>query len=188
MNGKLRIERLMTPAECAPGTTDAERAEAAAFGSEQRRREYLTWRAVVRCEVGADARIGYDALGAPVVENYPVHIGVAHCPGWVAVCISDKRCAVDIERTDRDFGRAASRYMTFEEQALAGDPLLPAAVWCAKEVLYKYAGRRGLDLLRDLRVERADLGGGTLAGRICGGEPIAMSLCRTEEYLAVYIL
>ena len=78
--------------------------------------------------------------------------------------------------------------MTPEEQALADDPLLPAAVWCAKETLYKYAGRRELDLLRDLRITEADLAAGCLAGRIAGGAPVAMRLLCRDGYLATFIL
>ena len=78
-------------------TTEEERAEAARFGSARRRSEYLTWRTLVRRELGRDAVIGYNGVGAPVVtspEGY--FIGVSHCRERVAVCISRQRCAVDI--------------------------------------------------------------------------------------------
>ena len=135
----------LTAEESARWTTSEERAAAAGFVSERRRAEFLTWRAVVRRELGDDVGIAYDALGAPVLTNRAVHISVAHCAGRIAVCASPERCAVDIEPATRDFRRAASRYLTPEEEALSDDPLLPGIVWCAKETLYKYAGRRELD-------------------------------------------
>lgn len=184
----LIIEAPWPEGEAAAWATAEERAAAAAFGSERRRREYLTWRALVRRELGRDVRIAYDAVGAPVLENRPEYLSVSHCDGRVAVCLSLRRCAVDIEPVTRNFGRVLSRYMTPEEQALADDPLLPAAVWCAKETLYKYAGRRELDLLRDLRITEADLAAGCLAGRIAGGAPVAMRLLCRYGYLATFIL
>lgn len=184
----LIIEAPWPEGEAAAWATAEERAAAAAFGSERRRREYLTWRALVRRELGRDVRIAYDAVGAPVLENRPEYLSVSHCDGRVAVCLSLRRCAVDIEPVTRNFGRVLSRYMTPEEQALAVDPLLPAAVWCAKETLYKYAGRRELDLLRDLRITEADLAAGCLAGRIAGGAPVAMRLLCRDGYLAIFIL
>lgn len=184
----LIIEVPWPEGEAAAWATAEERAAAAAFGSERRRREYLTWRALVRRELGRDVRIAYDAVGAPVLENRPEYLSVSHCDGRVAVCLSLRRCAVDIEPVTRNFGRVLSRYMTPEEQALADDPLLPAAVWCAKETLYKYAGRRELDLLRDLRITEADLAAGCLAGRIAGGAPVAMRLLCRDGYLATFIL
>lgn len=184
----LIIEAPWPEGEAAAWATAEERAAAAAFGSERRRREYLTWRALVRRELGRDVRIAYDAVGAPVLENRPEYLSVSHCDGRVAVCLSLRRCAVDIEPVTRNFGRVLSRYMTPEEQALADDPLLPAAVWCAKETLYKYAGRRELDLLRDLRITEADLAAGCLASRIAGGAPVAMRLLCRDGYLATFIL
>lgn len=184
----LIIEAPWPEGEAAAWATAEERAAAAAFGSERRRREYLTWRALVRRELGRDVHIAYDAVGAPVLENRPEYLSVSHCDGRVAVCLSLRRCAVDIEPVTRNFGRVLSRYMTPEEQALADDPLLPAAVWCAKETLYKYAGRRELDLLHDLRITEADLAAGCLAGRIAGGAPVAMRLLCRDGYLAIFIL
>lgn len=184
----LFIEAPWPESEAAAWATPDERAAAAAFGSERRRREYLTWRAIVRRELGRGVRIDYDGVGAPVLEDRAEYLSVSHCDGRVAVCISAGRCAVDIEPVTRNFGRVLSRYMTPEEQALADDPQLPAAVWCAKETLYKYAGRRELDLLHDLRILEADFAAGRLVGSIAGGEPVSMSLLRREEYLVTFIL
>ena len=130
----------LTAEESARWTTSEERAAAAGFVSERRRAEFLTWRAVVRRELGDDVGIAYDALGAPVLTNRAVHISVAHCAGRIAVCASPERCAVDIEPATRDFRRAASRYLTPEEEALSDDPLLPGIVWCAKETICTSCG------------------------------------------------
>lgn len=187
MIARLRIVAPMSDEESAPWTTSEERAAAAQFGCARRRAEFLTWRAAVRREVGADAAIGYDAVGAPVLTNYPLFLSVAHCPGRVAVAVSEARCAVDIEPAARDFSRVAARCMTAEERALCADPLWPGIVWCAKEALYKYAGRPGLDLLRDLRLERFDPAAGRLTGRIAGGPPEELEVRCEEGFLVVAI-
>lgn len=105
----------MDEAGVAGWVTSDELSEAGRFVREGRRREYLTWRAVVRRELGADVRIAYDAAGAPVVDRDGVYVGVSHCRGRVAVCLSDVPCAVDIEPETRDFSRAALRYMSPSE-------------------------------------------------------------------------
>ena len=77
----------MDEAGVAGWVTSDELAEAGRFVREGRRREYLTWRAVVRRELGADVRIAYDAAGAPVVDRDGVYVGVSHCRGvWPSVC------------------------------------------------------------------------------------------------------
>ncbi|MDE7304688.1 MAG: 4'-phosphopantetheinyl transferase superfamily protein [Alistipes sp.] len=103
-----------------------------------------------------------------------VHVAVSHCEDCIAVAFADTPCAVDVESASRDFGRVVSRCMSAEERILSDDPLWPAIVWCAKETLYKFAGRRELDLLRDLRIEEADFHSASLVGRICGGEALRL--------------
>ena len=102
---------------------------AAALKPASRREEFLMWRSIVYRRL-PDAEIAYNAVGAPVVCNYPLHIGVSHCPGYVAVCFSDRPCAVDIEPLARDFGRAAARFASAEERQLSDSPLLLPALWC----------------------------------------------------------
>lgn len=177
----------MDEAGVAGWVTSDELSEAGRFVREGRRREYLTWRAVVRRELGADVRIAYDAAGAPVVDRDGVYVGVSHCRGRVAVCLSDVPCAVDIEPETRDFSRAALRYMSPSEQALSGDPLLPAAVWCAKEALYKYARRPGWTCCTTCGWRRwisqpESLSGASAAGRRSG------SRCIVPTGLSRYIL
>ncbi|WP_234025736.1 4'-phosphopantetheinyl transferase superfamily protein [Alistipes sp. Marseille-P5061] len=168
-------------------TTEEERAEAARFGSARRRSEYLTWRTLVRRELGRDAVIGYNGVGAPVVtspEGY--FIGVSHCRERVAVCISRQRCAVDIESVSRNFGAALARCMTPRERTLSTDERLGAALWCAKEALYKYAGRRELELQRDVQVLGVDFEAGRIVGRICGGEPLELQLRCIDDCVVVW--
>lgn len=184
------MNRLLTahPADAAAlgeWITDAERAAAAAFGSERRRREYLTWRAVVRRTLGPGLRIGYDPLGAPVLPDLSLHLSVTHCADCVAVALSEAPCAVDAEPADRDFSRVLARCLTPSEVALSADPCWPAVAWCAKETLYKYARRRELDLCRDLQLVGADLAAGRVAGRIGDGAPLPMRIHRVEGVLIV---
>ena len=102
---------------------------AAALKPASRREEFLMWRSIVYRRL-PDAEIAYNAVGAPVVCNYPLHIGVSHCPGYVAVCFSDRPCAVDIEPLARDFGRGGSplcfcrRAAVVRQSAVVAGPLV----------------------------------------------------------------
>lgn len=186
---RLVIEAPLPVGEAARWATPDELAAARTFAP-ARAQEYLAWRAIVRREVGRDARIGYNAVGAPVLENYPLHLAVSHCRGRVAVGISEARCAVDIERTDRRFGRLLARYLTAEERQLSDHPLFAAIGWCAKETLYKYAGRRGCDLLHDLCIEAVrftEARAGELTGRCCDGAPLRLHFREQEGFVTVWL-
>ena len=185
---RLLIEPPMTIAAANAWATLEERQRAETFGNERRRREFLTWRAIVRRELGRDIRIAYDEVGAPVLPDGEAFIAVAHCADRVAVCLSPNRCAVDIECADRDFTRAASRFLTPSEAVLADDPRWPGFVWCAKEALYKYAGGRHLDFREDLRIVSADLAAGHLTGCISCEPPVSLSAGCRGGFLVVHTL
>lgn len=160
--------------EVAAVTPPEERAEAEErFSAEGRRAEWLAWRGVVRellCDKGfaaEDFRIVYNECGAPEVRRADnsqmlYYIGVSHCKGRVAVVMSSAPCGVDIEWADRNFERAASRYISPEERALEQHcpERVSGAVWCAKEAVYKYFSAQGVkypDFLNDIRVVASDL-------------------------------
>ncbi len=203
---RLIVSQPLSETEIALRTTPEEQAHARTFGCVRRRSEWLSWRAIVRRELSrewvcdpAGIRIGYDAAGAPRVEileprksvpgssGCAVHVAVSHCEGSIAVAFADTPCAVDVESAARDFGRVVSRYMTVEEQTLSDVPWWPAVVWCAKETLYKFAGRCELDLLRDLRIEEVDFHTAALVGRICGGEALRLHFLQLGGRIIVFL-
>ena len=128
-------------------------ASASRFQNERRRNEHLAWRRIVRRELGREVVIDYNDTGAPCVDTPNIYISIAHCPERVAVAIAEERIGVDIESRERNFLAAASRFMSKEERVLCHDEDWAAMVWCTKEACYKYHGKRGIDLLDDIRIE-----------------------------------
>ena len=139
-------------------------ASAMRFQNEKRRREHLAWRRVVRRELGTKVHIGYNDVGAPVVDAEGKWISVAHGGESVAVAIADCPVGVDIESVTRGFDRVAPRYMTEAELSLTESPDWACYVWCAKEAMYKLYGRRGVELRGELRVESFDSESMTIYG------------------------
>lgn len=184
---RLFIEPPLAEGELLSLASEAECRYVANFKQERRRREALMWRYIVRRELGEDVEIAYNENGAPVLLNREESIGVSHSADFVAVVISDKRCAVDIERLDRNFDRVAERYIRPEEQNLSQDCRLAAAVWCAKETLYKYSDEVGLDFLRDVKVLSVDFDRGLIVGQIKGNLPVDMRMMFHSDNVVVYI-
>ncbi len=169
---RLLLSAPLSDAELAPWTTLDERNAAASLEPPVRRREWLSWRALVRRTLRSDSlTFSYNAIGAPLIQGSSLMLSVSHCEGTIAVALSETPCAVDVETLDRNFGRVAPRCMTPAERALSADPHWPALVWCAKECLCKFAGRRGLDSLADLRIEAVDFAARTLSARVLGADP-----------------
>lgn len=186
-SARLFIEQPLSEGELLALSGEAERRIVANFGTEARRREALMWRYIVHRELGADAKIAYNEIGAPILENRTEHIGVSHSADFVAVIISNRPCAIDIERLDRNFERVASRYIRPDEENLSCDERLRAVAWCAKETLYKYADERGLDLLRDIKLLSIDFDNAELLGQIKDNPPVKMRMAFHSENVVVYI-
>lgn len=166
---RLLVEEIPWAYACCDALITAEDvASASRFQNERRRNEHLAWRRVVRRELGRKISIGYNEVGAPVVDTPDTYISVAHGADCVAVAISDRRVGVDIERTDRDFGSVSSRYMTLAEQQLSADERWAAVVWTAKEALYKLYGRRGVELREELQIESYNADTHQLKARMIG--------------------
>ena len=159
-----------------------------AFTSPSRRAERLAWRRVLR-RLSPDAEVEYEPSGAPRLKNSPyTYISVSHCRDVVAVVLSCAKCGVDVERVDRDFARVAERYMTAAESALCSEEWWAAAVWCAKECLYKMAGREGADFKRDIVVESVDTSTSQILCRAYG-EPMTLHYAMPDEkHLLAYSL
>lgn len=187
-DAELLVERPLGIEELTALATESERRTAEGFGSERRRREYLMWRYMVRRRLGADVLIGYGPTGCPQLENRKdYYIGVSHSDDLVAVVLSPRRCAVDVERLARDFPKVARRYVSPAEEGLSDDPRLAAVLWCAKETLYKYSDAAGLDLLRDIRISRVDFAAGTVAGSVRGGSEVEMRMSERDGNMIVWV-
>lgn len=162
--------------------------------SKKRIRESATWRGVLRerlqklgCEA-ARQEIRYNEVGAPYIEGSELKFSVSHSSEFVAVIVSDSRCAIDIESTERDFERVARRYVTEEESKLeSGEMPLLALLWSAKETLYKYSGRSGLDFLSDLRITGIDSEAQSMEGMIGHEATPQLKYMLHENHVVVYI-
>lgn len=188
--GILAVDAIPPAADLLAAATDGDLRAVAGFVSAGRRAERLAWRALLREAAGIEPDVDYTAAGAPVLTSLPdFNISVSHCRDMVAVAVARGRCGVDIERLDRNFARVAPRYLSAAERALSDDARLPAAVWCAKESLFKMQGREGVDLLRDVTVTSVDFACGTVCGRVSGNPEVTMRLFQPDdEHIVVFRL
>ncbi len=162
--------------------TQAEQVQASSYKSARRRSEFLAWRAMLH-ELLPDAEVLYAPSGAPQLYNPQLlpfsHLSVSHGAGYAALLLSSAPCGLDIERTER------------LSELLPSPELLPVVVWCAKEALYKWAGREGVDFLEDIQIAPLEeVAGASLVGRVrMEGESykeVALSYRAFEELAIVH--
>lgn len=148
--------------------SDEERAYASGL-TERRRREWITWRAVLRGQTDRWAlsdkalRVAYAESGEPLFEGVQGSLSVTHSRRFVAVARAlAGRCGIDIEQLDRNFEHIENKYISDAERGLAAarDERFRAAAWCVKEAMFKCVGRAGVDFRRDLRIIEVDFENG----------------------------
>lgn len=158
----------------------------------RRRKEWLTWHGMIREGLGEHVSADYDASGQPVLVGHAGHISVSHTKDLVVLYYQPERCGVDIEEVERNFGRVSGRYISAEEWALPQadreDDRFLALMWCAKETAYKYAGKQGVDLLKDIRVTRIDTARSTVDVSMAGTGRILLKYRFFQQHCLAYTL
>ena len=183
-DGLLAVEPIAELELLEAEATAAELSSVEGITAKSRRAERLAWRRLLREVAGEWCDITYTEQGAPCITNSQYkHISVSHCADCVALLLSDKPCGVDIERTERNFERVASKYISeAERERLKVDsPLKMAAIWCAKEALYKMANRAGVDFLRDMEILWLDIEEGELRARLLGERIVEMRIVQPDS-------
>lgn len=127
------------------------------FRSENRRREFVTVRALLRSllPAGSQYTLEYDSFGKPRLD-LSYSISISHTGKFVAILLSDGlESGLDLELLRPGIDQLARKFVSpaefekLEESHLAEQLHI---IWGAKEVLYKIYGRKQLDFKNHLYV------------------------------------
>lgn len=187
MNSRLFIEKIRSEEILRGDATSDDLAVVDNFSNEGRRCEVLAWRAILRRELGKQVEISYDEFGAPQVDTPNINISISHSKDAVAVLISERPCAIDIESLNRDFRRVASRYLSAREYEMAERYDLFAEMWSAKEALYKFYRKGGVDLICDIHLHDYFAENSCFTATICEGKMVVVKILREENLVVALI-
>jgi phosphopantetheinyl transferase len=95
-----------------------------------------------------------DDCGKPQLHLLEGHISIAHCKGLaVGILHSALPCGIDIEQISPKIQRVTHRICSESEMTWAGESLdRLSTLWCAKEALYKYYGKKKLDFKNEIQL------------------------------------
>lgn len=178
----LAIWKIDEPLECLlEKSLDWQREHCQRLGSENRKCEWLSWQMLLR-EILGDVVTDYRPSGAPYIIDSKRFLSVSHCRNYAAVLISSSPCAVDIEPKDRDFSKAASRFLTDKESTFA-DNL--GTVWGTKETVFKLLENDNIEMLKDIIVE--DIADEKIRARV-GDKIFNLTYLGVNQLNVVYLL
>ena len=85
-----------------------------------------------------------DENGKPSIPNDDRHISISHTVGFASIMIGNE-AAVDVQEFRPKIVGMADRFLDENERKMAPDVELTTLLWAAKEVVYKFNGKPGLD-------------------------------------------
>jgi phosphopantetheinyl transferase len=104
-----------------------------------------------------------DEHDKPRIDDNQYYFSISHSWPYVAAVVSPYvECGIDIQTWHPKMEKLQSKFLSSEEQVFfRNDPRLITLAWSAKEAVYKWQGRRGVDFIEHLPVTRVeDLGVG----------------------------
>lgn len=123
---------------------------------ENRRREWLAVRVLLKVLLGREVKIGYLEHGSPYLPGEYLHISLSHTKGYAAVLLSENPFpGIDIEYVSERVKKISSRFMSEAElqhvnQACETTHLL--LHWSGKETLFKALQQQEVDFRGDLHI------------------------------------
>lgn len=144
----------------------------------QRRLEWLACRLALQqlLPQGSEVRLCKNQWGRPYLQPGMGHISLSHSYPFAAAALHPSHAVgIDLEQAREQLVRIKHKFLSPEEQALAGDdPEKLCLYWTAKEALYKLKGKPGVIFARDIMVGPDAKAGAGILNATLEGEPYAL--------------
>ena len=125
--------------------------------NERRRIEHLAGRFLLKhLEANFPLhQISKDEHDKPRIDNNAFFFSISHSWPYIAAVIDPyEEAGIDIQTWHARIEQIQHKYLSAEEQALfQNDPKLLTLAWSAKEAVYKWNGKRGVDFIEHIPIE-----------------------------------
>jgi phosphopantetheinyl transferase len=125
--------------------------------TENRTREWLTIRVLLKELTGEEKEILYNSLGKPYVSDNSFYISVSHTKGYAALILNkENEVSIDIESITPKVENIRKRFMSDEEEkaiSLLNELIHLLLHWSAKESMFKYLGTESVDFKQYLHIQ-----------------------------------
>ena len=162
-----------------------EKAKVSSFRNENRKREWLSVRALIQSMAGKDAKIVYNADNKPFLRNSDYRISISHSRDLTAILIGkDIKVGIDLEYMSGNIDRIHEKFIN-EQERITGDPEMKKfhlyLHWCAKEALFKIIDKQDINFRTALTIKPFEPDDhGFLRGYVVNGS-------RTDDYELEYL-
>ncbi len=137
--------------------------------------------------------IFYDEKGKPFLDN-DYSISISHSNEYAVILLDKKNpCGVDIEKISLKVERIKHKFLSKKELAIVSknnnDLELLTKMWCAKETLYKYYGKKEVIFDEHLSLQITNTNQSQFSGKIAIGgfnRSLNLAVLKIEDFILVY--
>ena len=123
------------------------------FKSEKRQLEYILTRLLLQ-QIDENLRISYNQFGAPTL-NCKKNISISHSSDFIAIIISEKKVAIDIEKISNKPLKIKHKFISNNDNIL-DNKMEATLAWSAKEAVYKLHQKGEIDFKKDIIIQKID--------------------------------
>lgn len=121
--------------------------------SNKRKLEHICTRLLLK-EIDENLKISYNQFGAPKL-NDGRKISISHSSDLIAVIISEKKVAIDIEKISNKPLKIKHKYVS-NNDSVSDNKIEATLAWSAKEAVYKLHQKGEIDFKRDIIIKKID--------------------------------
>ncbi len=131
-----------------------------------------------------------------VVGGKKYFIAISHSNNFAAIIFSNMHeVGIDIEKIDKRITRVAHKFISNDEAKFAHNnniddtTLCQTIIWCAKETMYKIYGKKELDFIAHMSIDKFAIDDKIITGSVNkNNEQIRLHLCiqLIEDYVLCY--
>ncbi|MCF8464784.1 MAG: 4'-phosphopantetheinyl transferase superfamily protein [Flavobacteriales bacterium] len=102
--------------------------------------------------LGEMHEVSKDEHGRPFLPNHSLHLSISHTEGYAAILLGPKKLGVDVQQYKPNVLKVRDRFLDENELILAQDIETTTLFWAAKEAVYKYNAKPGLDFRNPITI------------------------------------
>lgn len=95
--------------------------------------------------LGEMPAVSKDAHGRPLLPDHSLEVSISHTEGYAAILLGTGKLGVDVQHYKPNVMKVRDRFLDDRELEMAQDIETTTLFWAAKEAIYKYNAKPGLD-------------------------------------------
>ena len=150
------------------------------FTSTKRKKEWVCTRALLK-EIAGQSKIFYDSSGSPKI--YEKFISISHSQNMVAIILSDKNCAIDIEEISEKSKVLLSKFSNKKNL----NKKESTTVWSAKECIFKLHKTKKINFKNDITVDTNNIQKNNKVFAVYNNHRYTLNMFTFKKHIIVYL-